>query len=124
MSKQKDRVREAFTKQASSYSSSAIIFAEEARRGFVNFVGTHPNDRVLDIATGPGFLALLFAEKVAAVVGVDLTAAMVERAEATRLKKGLSNICFQEGNAESLSFTSSSFDVATCGSAFHHFSDP
>ncbi|MCJ7635275.1 methyltransferase domain-containing protein, partial [Candidatus Bathyarchaeota archaeon] len=53
-----------------------------------------------------------------------LTAAMVEQAEATRLKKGLSNVCFQEGDAKSLTFPNSSFDIVTCGSAFHHFAYP
>jgi len=124
VSQHKDRIREAFTTQADSYASSVIIAAEEARRGFVKFIGPQPSDRVLDIATGPGFLALLFAEQVAGVIGVDLTPAMLERAEANRLKRGLTNVQFQEGDAELLSFPNATFDIVICGNAFHHFTEP
>lgn len=123
-SEHKDRVREAFTTQADSYASSAIIAAEEARRGFVKFVGPQLSDRVLDVATGPGFLGLLFAEQVDRVIGTDLTPAMLERAEANRLKRGLTNVRFQEGDAESLPFPDAAFEIVICGNAFHHFTDP
>lgn len=124
MDRQKDRVRQAFTAQADTYANSAIIAAEEARRRFVAFVGPRPGDRVLDVATGPGFLALLFAEQVAEVIGVDITPAMLARAEANRAARQLTNVHFQEGDAEALAFPDASFDIVTCGSAFHHFNDP
>lgn len=124
MGQQKDRVREVFTEQADSYANSVTIAADSARRDFIEFIGTNKNDRVLDVATGPGFLALLFAKKAASVVGVDLTPAMIERAEATRIKREIANVCFQVGDAESILFPDESFDIVTCGSAFHHFPDP
>ena len=52
------------------------------------------------MAAGPRFLALLFAERVSDVVGVDLTSAMVRRAEANRVGRGLGNVVFREGDAE------------------------
>jgi len=120
----KDQVRQAFTAQAETYARSAVIAAEEARRRFVAFVGPGAGDRVLDVATGPGFLALLFAERVAEVVGVDLTPAMLAQAEANRQARQSANVRFQEGDAESLTFPDASFDIVTCGSAFHHLVDP
>jgi len=124
MTQQKDQIRQAFTTQADTYAHSAIIAAEEARRQFVAFVGPQPGDRVLDVATGPGFLALLFAEQVTAVIGIDITPAMLARAEANRVARNRHNVHFQEGDAEMLAFPDGSFDIVTCGSAFHHFSDP
>ena len=124
MEHHKDRVRQAFTAQADSYANSAIVAAEQARRGFVVFVDPHPGDRVLDVATGPGFLALLFAELAAEVLGVDLTPAMIARAEANRAARQITHVHFQVGDAESLDFPESSFDICTCGSAFHHLTDP
>ncbi len=120
----KERTRHAFTTQADSYANSVIVAAEESRRRFVECVAPRAADRVLDVATGPGFLALLFAEQVLEVVGVDLTPAMLARAEANRVQRGLANVSFNEGDAEALPFPDASFDIATCGSAFHHFSDP
>lgn len=123
MSQEKKCIREAFTKQADSYANSAVIAAEQARIGFMVFVEPRNTDRVLDVATGPGFLALIFAEKTAEVIGVDLTPAMLERAEVGRIRKKMNNVRFQEGDAEALPFPDSSFDIVTCGSAFHHFPD-
>jgi ubiquinone/menaquinone biosynthesis C-methylase UbiE len=124
MTSNKDQIRQAFTTQADSYANSAVVAADEARRGFVDFVAPRPADRVLDVATGPGFLALLFAPCVTEVVGIDLTPAMLARAEANRAARALSNISFKEGDAEALPFPAGSFDIATCGSAFHHFPHP
>lgn len=120
----KDQVRQAFTAQAEAYTRSAVIAAEEARRRFVAFVGPQPQDRVLDVATGPGFLALLFAERATEVIGIDLTPAMLAQAEANRQARQIANVRFQEGDAESLTFPDASFDIVTCGSAFHHLVDP
>ncbi|MCA1554054.1 MAG: methyltransferase domain-containing protein, partial [Chloroflexi bacterium] len=120
----KDLTRQAFTTQAESYASSALIAADESRRQFVDFVAPQPTDRVLDVATGPGFLALLFAERVAEVVGIDLTEAMLARAEANRRERGLRKVRFEAGDAEALRYPDESFDCVVCGSAFHHFAQP
>ena len=124
MTHQKDRMRAAFTTQADSYANSAVVAADEARRGFVKFVAPRTSDRVLDVATGPGFLAMLFAPRTAEVIGIDLTPAMLARAEANRAARGLGNISYKEGDAEALPFPDGAFDIATCGSAFHHFPHP
>ena len=121
---QKDRVLQAFTAQADRYAHSVVVAAEESRRGFVTFIGLQATDCVLDVATGPGFLALLCAERAARVVGIDLTPAMLERAEATRQARQMNNLHFEPGDAEALAFPDHAFDLATCGSAFHHLSDP
>jgi len=120
----KEQVRQAFSAQADTYANSAVVAAEQARRRFVSFVGPRAGERVLDVATGPGFLAFLFAEQVAEVVGIDLTPAMLARAEANRQAGQIGNVRFQEGDAESLDFPAASFDICTCGSAFHHLTDP
>lgn len=123
-SEQRAAVRAAFTRQAESYASSERVADLEGRRSFVDFVGPSPDTSVLDIATGPGFVALAFAERVRDVVGIDITPAMLERAELERSRRGLANVRFELGDVESLPFGDGSFDVVTCGSAFHHFPRP
>ena len=120
----KDRVRKAFALQVDSYANSAVVAAEDARRRFVAFVGVQPTDRVLDVATGPGFLAFHFAEQAAEVVGIDLTQAMLQRARSALEERQFTNVSFEEGDAESLHWPDATFDVVTCGSAYHHFADP
>jgi ubiquinone/menaquinone biosynthesis C-methylase UbiE len=120
----KQTIREAFTRQVETYSASERVAAPEGRRAFVQFVDPPPEASVLDIATGPGFMAFAFAERVRDVVGVDITPAMLARAETERIRLGLTNVRFQEGDVEALPFMDESFDVVTCGSAFHHFLHP
>jgi ubiquinone/menaquinone biosynthesis C-methylase UbiE len=55
--------------------------------------------RMLDVATGPGYVAAAAAQRGASVVGVDFSAAMV--AEARRRYPA---VTFQEGDAEELPF--------------------
>lgn len=65
---------------------------------------------VLDVGTGPGFFAIVLAELGYAVTAVDYTQAMLEQA---RRNAGAfaHRICFQQMNAEELSFADESFDV-------------
>ena len=76
------------------------------------FFPNRPTDtlQILEVGTGPGFLAILLAEANYQVTAIDLTPAMLEEAEcnAGELKE---RINFMEMNAEALCFPSCSFDV-------------
>ena len=70
-----------------------------------------PEDiRILDIGTGPGFFAVILAERGYAVTAVDYTASMLE---AARENAGAlaEKIAFRQMNAEELTFPEGSFDV-------------
>ncbi len=75
--------------------------------------------RVLDIATGTGELAIDVANaakslgKDVTIVGLDLNKQMMDTGRSKVDKKGIGNITFKLGNAESLPFASASFDIAT-----------
>jgi SAM-dependent methyltransferase len=58
------------------------------------------------------------------VVGLDLTDAPLAIADRTRRDRGLTNVCFQAGDAENLPFGPAEFDLTVCRFAFHHFEDP
>lgn len=121
---QKHQVHLAFTAQAETYAQSRAMSAAELRRRFVDSIPFTANATALDVACGPGFLALLLAERLASVVGIDTTAAMVDRARHEAQARSLSNVRFQLGEAEALDFDDNTFDVVTCGFAFHHCVDP
>lgn len=66
--------------------------------------------RVLDAGTGPGFFAIVLAERGYAVTAVDYTQSMLDEAKknACHVKDAIS---FQQMNVENLSFDDNVFDV-------------
>jgi SAM-dependent methyltransferase len=82
-------------------------------------VGTGPGVSLLDVATGPGHLASLAAERGASVTGVDVSPAMVEIAQ------GLyPAVEFRTGDAEDLPFPDASFDAVVMNYGLLHLSRP
>jgi ubiquinone/menaquinone biosynthesis C-methylase UbiE len=81
--------------------------------------GARPGDRVLDVGCGTGYLARRLAAVVTpggSVVGVDASAAMVERA-----RQASPGPCtFAVGVAERLDVGDGSFDVVTSSLMLHH----
>ncbi|MFI4990386.1 MAG: ubiquinone/menaquinone biosynthesis methyltransferase [Solirubrobacterales bacterium] len=87
-----------------------------------------PGDRVLDVATGTGDLALELAGRVAPggeVIGSDFSEAMLEHArEKTAARPGLAvRPRFEWGDALELPYPSGVFDVATAGFSVRNFAD-
>ncbi len=123
-SEHKERVLRVFTEKADSYTAHKPLIDQESYRWMRELARVEPHHRVLDVATGPGFIALMFAEWARYVVGVDLTRALLERAQARRREQGVENAGFVEGEVGALPVRSGGFDVVTCHKAFHHFPEP
>ena len=73
-----------------------------------------PGKRVLDIGSGAGMDSLIAALQVGpegSVTGIDMTPEMIENARKGAAELGLNNVTFVEGEAETLPFDNSSFDV-------------
>jgi ubiquinone/menaquinone biosynthesis C-methylase UbiE len=115
-----DRVRLEFSKQAVPFSQTASIRDSARLQRLVDAVAPARSASVLDIATGPGYVALAFAEVCREVVGVDLTPEMLELAESHRRSRQLSNASFQRGAAEKLPFPAKRFDIVVSRLAIHH----
>jgi SAM-dependent methyltransferase len=76
--------------------------------------GLQPGEVVLDIGSGAGFDAIIAAQTVGStgrVIGIDMTAAMCEKATANARQLGIENAEFREGLAESLPLADESVDV-------------
>ena len=71
-----------------------------------------PGAHVLDVATGPGVLALDLAPRVARVDAVDFSPAMLEQLEQRRRALGIENVFAQVADGQALPFPDGSFDVA------------
>jgi ubiquinone/menaquinone biosynthesis C-methylase UbiE len=117
-------IEEQFTRTADVYARMRQATDERALRGLVALSGTEPAHRVLDVACGPGFLTLAFAERCASATGVDATDAFLAMARTEAARRGLGNAEFRRGDAEKLPFGDGAFDVVACRAAFHHFPEP
>ena len=60
----KDLVREEFTRQANDYATAPAIRDAEHLRKLVEIVAPPADARVLEVATGPGHVAMAFARGV------------------------------------------------------------
>ncbi|MFM2063029.1 MAG: hypothetical protein RLZZ507_2699 [Cyanobacteriota bacterium] len=82
--------------------------------------------KILDIATGTGLVAIPAALKVGLegyVIGVDISPGMLDQAREKVTAAGLKNIEFIEEDAEHINFNDGSFDVIFCCSAIVYFID-
>ncbi len=121
----KQLIREEFTRQADAFAASPTIKNPDRIAILVDSVNPGPTTRVLEIATGPGHIALAFAPRCGEVVGIDLTAAPLKIAERMRAERGIINARFIQGDVEGrLPFEDDEFDAAVCRFSFHHFQNP
>jgi ubiquinone/menaquinone biosynthesis C-methylase UbiE len=80
--------------------------------------------RVLEIAPGPGYLAIEIARRGAyQVTGLDISHTFVEIATHNAREADL-EIDFRHGNASAMPFADNVFDLIVCRAAFKNFSQP
>ena len=91
----------------------------QATKPLLNAVGAKAGVRILDIASGPGYVAAAAAKRGAAVLGVDFSSAMVTHAQ--RLHPGID---FREGDAEQLPLGNGLFDSAVMNFGILHLGRP
>ena len=96
------------------------------RRFLVARLVLQPDDRVLDVATGTGAVALELVEQHGCtVVGIDRSAEMLGVARSRIAARGLaSKIELREARAEELPFADASFDALTVTYLLRYVDDP
>ena len=95
----------------------------EERRMALNMLELSPNDRVLDVACGPGNFTRGFARATGEglVVGIDASKTML--AVAAR-KTESANLAYVRGDACALPFRDGSFDAICCFAALYLIQEP
>ena len=124
MTQHNDVIRESFTTQAKAFAANPWVTDEERIRRLVAAAHLDGSERVLDIATGPGYIAEAFAGAARDVVGVDLTEAMLAIARERTGERGVTNVSFRVADAQNLPFDNAAFDVVVCRLALHHLLKP
>ena len=120
-----DQVRAMFDRIAGVYDlMNSVMTAglhHRWRERAADLAGVGPGDRVLDVATGTGDLAMALKRRVGEdgeVVGSDFSERMLELARAKT-----ADVEFEQANALDLPYGDASFDAATVGFGARNFTD-
>jgi ubiquinone/menaquinone biosynthesis C-methylase UbiE len=120
-----ERIRHAFTRQASTFEDERLNVAfMSGLPWLLSYVDPRPDDDVLDIAAGTGIVSRALAPDVARVTAVDSTVAMIEEGRRRAEAEGRHNLQFVLGSAEDLSFGDAVFSLVVTRFSLHHFADP
>lgn len=105
--------------KAAGYDHFFGAFTSQLVEPLLDAAEVGPGVRMLDVASGPGYVAAKAADRGASVVGVDIAEAMT--ALASRLHP---EVEFVHGDAQALPFTDSSFDAVVGNFAVLHLGRP
>ncbi|MBT4511852.1 MAG: methyltransferase domain-containing protein [Chloroflexi bacterium] len=119
---QESLVRQLFGKKSQEYSTSSLLADERNLALLLKLAEITKNDRILDIATGTGFLAVAISNTGAELIATDFTMAMLEKAKVALGNQN--NTVLALADAARMPFAAESFDVVTCRIAVHHFTEP
>lgn len=110
---------------ASWYAKITKGEAREYRRCAESVAGRVPaGGSILDLAAGPGYLAVELAKLGRhRVFGLDISKTFVRIADENAGAEGV-QVEFREGNASQMPYADESFDFVVCRAAFKNFADP
>jgi ubiquinone/menaquinone biosynthesis C-methylase UbiE len=118
-------VRDRFTKTAEVFGDYAVLGRVAEAESLARLVSAGPHDLALDLACGPGTLALRFAKHVRWICALDFTPAILARARHKAAEGGLlEKFGFAIGDAQALPFADGSLDLAVSSYSLHHICDP
>lgn len=104
---------------AEHYAGAFGALTMQTADALLDTVGAGPGVRLLDVATGPGFIAGAAAARGATVVGLDFSPAMIAEAQQRH-----SDVMFREGDAEALPFEDDSIDAVVMNFGLLHLARP
>jgi ubiquinone/menaquinone biosynthesis C-methylase UbiE len=115
-----DGIKADFGKTACDYATHRHGFPDEFFQRLKDKNLFLPKDKVLDLGTGTGTIAIGLAQYGCSVTGTDIAPPMLEQAKAISQKLGL-NIDFRYGSAESTGMQDHQFDIVVAGQCWHWF---
>ncbi|HEV2176334.1 MAG TPA: methyltransferase domain-containing protein [Terriglobia bacterium] len=117
-------VQKQFTSTAEAFSKHAVRDTLEVLAEKVEFARPQAGDAALDVACGPGAFVLALAARVRFARGIDLTEAMLRQAREFQRVRGISNVSFDQGEAEQLPYPDGALDLVSCQCSLHHVAKP
>jgi ubiquinone/menaquinone biosynthesis C-methylase UbiE len=108
------RIRRAYDLFSLFYGALVAPLERKLRMLGLEKAGIQPQDRVLEVAVGPGVTLteiLKSVDRATVVCGVDLSPKMLEKARRRVSAAGYTNVGLQEADARQLPFPDGTFDV-------------
>lgn len=109
----------AFKSTAEFYSRFRVPYPESLVARLKADAGLGYDSKVLDLATGPGRLALALAPSLRKVAAVDVEPEMLEEGRRVARRQGVANVEWVHARAEELMISPGSMDLVMIGEAFH-----
>ncbi|MFF5289361.1 class I SAM-dependent methyltransferase [Paractinoplanes globisporus] len=106
-------------KRAPTYHRLLLPITRQVVEPLLDAAAVGPGSRVLDVGSGPGYVAAAAFTRGASAVGVDVAPAMVALARTLH-----PSVEFVDGDAEHLQFADDSFDVVVANFAILHLGRP
>jgi SAM-dependent methyltransferase len=114
-----DFEHDGWQRAAAYYVSTFGTLTMQATEPLLDVVSIASGTRLLDVASGPGYVAGAAAARGATVVGLDFSRLMVEEA-----RQRYPGVSFQEGDAEALPFEDGRFDAVVMNFGLLHLARP
>jgi ubiquinone/menaquinone biosynthesis C-methylase UbiE len=105
--------------KAGAYGDYAAKVTRQVVERVLDAAGVRQGTKLLDIASGPGYVAGAAATRGATALGIDFAPSMVAVA-----RKNYPSAEFREGDAEALDFPDRNFDAVTCAFGIGHLANP
>ena len=102
---------------------TASSFATYRRDAASLTQGLPADAKILEVAPGPGYLAIELGRTGRHVAGLDISRTFVEIASDNARREGV-EVDFRQGDVAAMPFSDASFDLVVCQAAFKNFSRP
>lgn len=116
--------KDAFSGTAEYYLKYRLPYPEALRLDLIARADVGAEARLLDLACGPGRIALAMAPWFKEVWAIDLEREMIEAGRFEAERRAVTNVRWSVGRAEELQAPDASFDLITIGEAFHRLDQP
>jgi ubiquinone/menaquinone biosynthesis C-methylase UbiE len=121
----KERIRAVFTPQAATFEDARLNVAfTSSVPWLLDHMAPRVDDIVLDVAGGTGIVSRALADRVAGVVVVDSTPAMIDEGRRHAAAERLTNLQYVRGAVAHLPFADTAFSLVFARFALHHLIQP
>jgi protein-L-isoaspartate(D-aspartate) O-methyltransferase len=91
----------AFTDMELPIGHNEVMMEPKLEARMLQTLAIKPDDKVLEIGTGSGYVTAMLAALAAKVVSVEIEPALLQQAERNLATKGIGNVTLQQGDASS-----------------------